>query len=81
MPKLMKGWWKEWFYMKNDDSAPLPAFTGGHPVPLTSRIEGAAEKDLSKIQPLCEYLQQLRQEGLTGIHLLRMFFGRQIQPL
>jgi hypothetical protein len=36
---------------------------------------------LSKIQPLLEYLQQLRQEGLTGIHLLWMYFIHRIQPL
>jgi hypothetical protein len=38
-------------------------------------------KDLSKIQPLCECLQSLWQEGLTGIHLLWTFFSRRIQPL
>jgi hypothetical protein len=43
--------------LKNDDSTPLPAFTGGHPVPPTSWGEGAAEMDLSKIQPLHEHLQ------------------------
>jgi hypothetical protein len=42
---------------------------------------GAAEKDLSKIQPLCKHLQQLRQEGLTEIHHLQTFFSRRIQPL
>jgi hypothetical protein len=40
-----------------------------------------AGKDLGKIQPVREHLQQLRQEGSTGIHLLRMFFIRRIQPL
>jgi hypothetical protein len=36
MPTSMKGWRKKWFYLKNDDSAPLLAFTSGHPVPLAS---------------------------------------------
>jgi hypothetical protein len=40
-----------------------------------------ARKDLSKSPPLHENLQQLWQDGLTGIHLLQMFFSRQIQPL
>jgi hypothetical protein len=26
MPRSMKGWWKKLFYLKNDYSAPLPAF-------------------------------------------------------
>jgi hypothetical protein len=77
----MKGWQKKWFYLKNDDSAPLPVFTGGRVVPLTFWGEGAAGKDPNKIQPLCECLQHLRQEGLTEILLLQMFFDRWIQPL
>jgi hypothetical protein len=77
-PGSMKGWRKKWFYLKNDDSTPLPVFTSGCHVPLTSWGEGAAGKDLSKIQPLREHLQQVRWEGLTGIHLLRTFFSRQI---
>jgi hypothetical protein len=40
-----------------------------------------ARKDLSKLQPLCENLQQLCQEGLTKMHLLRTFFSCQIHPL
>jgi hypothetical protein len=36
MPRLMKGWQKKWFYLKNDDFALLPALTGRHPIPLTS---------------------------------------------
>jgi hypothetical protein len=81
MPRSMKGWRKKWFYLENDDSAPLPVFTGGHPVPQPSWREGAAGKDINKIQPLREYLQLLRQEGLTGIHLLHTSFSRRIQPL
>jgi hypothetical protein len=81
MPRSMKGWQKKWFYLKNNDSAPLPVFPGGRPVPLTSWGEGAARKDLCKIQTLREYLQQLQQEGLTRIHILGMFFSRWILPL
>jgi hypothetical protein len=36
MPRSMKGWRKKWFYVKNDESAPLPAFTGDCPIPLAS---------------------------------------------
>jgi hypothetical protein len=61
MSTLMKGWQKKCFYLKNDDSVPLPMLTGGHPVLLPSWGEGATRKDLNKIQPLREYLQQLGQ--------------------
>jgi hypothetical protein len=36
MPGSMKAWGKKWFYLKNDASSPLPAFTGNCPVPLPS---------------------------------------------
>jgi hypothetical protein len=57
MPWSMKGWRKRWFFLKNDDFAPLLAFFGGHPIPLTSWGEGVIGKDLSRIQTLCENLQ------------------------
>jgi hypothetical protein len=75
VPKSMKGWRKKWFYLRNDFSTPLLAFTGGHPIPLPSWGEGVARKDVSKLQPLHENLQKLRQEVLTGMHLLRTFFS------
>jgi hypothetical protein len=55
----MKGWWKKWFYLKNDASAPLPVFTGSRPVPLPSWGDRVARKDLGKLQPMHEALQQL----------------------
>jgi hypothetical protein len=78
IPRSIKGWQKNWFYLKNHDSSPLPACTRGGPIPLTSWGEGAARKDLSKIQPLCDCLQHLWQVGLTGIHLLRTFLSHRI---
>jgi hypothetical protein len=32
----IKGWWKKWFYLRNDASAPLPTFTDSHHIPLPS---------------------------------------------
>jgi hypothetical protein len=40
-----------------------------------------ARKDLGKLQPLHEALQQLWQEGLNGVHLLWIFYSRRIQLL
>jgi hypothetical protein len=75
MPRSMNGWRKRWFFLKNNDSTPLPRFSGGHPIPLTSLGEGTIRKDLSRIQTLGEDFQQLRWEGLTRIHPLWMFFN------
>jgi hypothetical protein len=80
MLRSMKGWRKKWFYLRNDASAPLPTFTGGHPITLPSCGDGVA-KDLGKLHPLCENLQQLQQDGLIEMHLLQMFFSHRIQPL
>jgi hypothetical protein len=57
MPRLMKGWRRELFYLKNDAPSLLPVFIGGRPVPLPSSVEGVARKDLDKLQPLREKLQ------------------------
>jgi hypothetical protein len=70
MPKSMKGWQKKWFYLRNDASSPLPMFTGSRPVPLLSWGHKMASRDLGKLQHMREVLQQLRQEGLIGVHLL-----------
>jgi hypothetical protein len=45
-------------------------FTGSRPIPLPSWGDGVARNDLGKLQPMREALQQVRQEGLTGVHLL-----------
>jgi hypothetical protein len=34
MSRSMKGWWKKWFYLRNDADVPLPVFTGKRPIPL-----------------------------------------------
>jgi hypothetical protein len=34
MPRSMKGWWKKWFYLRNDASTPLLLITGKSPIPL-----------------------------------------------
>jgi hypothetical protein len=72
---------KKWFYLRNNADAPLPTFTGNLLVPQPNWGYGVAKKDLGKLQPLREVIQQLRQEGLTGVHLLRTFFSHRIQLL
>jgi hypothetical protein len=53
------GWRKVWFYLRNDTDAPLPVFTGSRPVPQPSWGYGMAQRDLHRLQPLCEVVQQL----------------------
>jgi hypothetical protein len=63
----MKGWWKKWFYLRNDASTSLPVFISGRPIPLPSGEDGVDKKDLGKLHTLRENLQQLWQDGLTGM--------------
>jgi hypothetical protein len=49
MLRLMKGWRKKWFYLRNDTSASLPMFTGSRPVPLPSCGGGVAWKHLCRL--------------------------------
>jgi hypothetical protein len=58
VPILMKGMQKKWFYMRNDASTPLLTLTDSPPIPLPSWGDGVARRDLSKLQPMCEALQQ-----------------------
>jgi hypothetical protein len=81
MPRSVKGRWNNWFYLKNNASTLLPTLTSGHPISLPSQGEGVARKVLRKLQTLCENLQQLWQDGLTGMHLMWMFFSHRIQSL
>jgi hypothetical protein len=81
MHRSMKGWRKKWFYLSNHASASLPKFIGCCPVPLPSWGDDAARKDLTKLQPMREAFQLLRQEGLMGAHLMWPFFSQRIQLL
>jgi hypothetical protein len=81
MSRSVDGWRKVWFFLRNDADAPLPVFTGSHPVPQPNWGYGVARRYLRRLQPLCEVVQQLWREGLTGTDFLWTFFSRRVQPL
>jgi hypothetical protein len=62
MLSSMNGWRKVWFFFKNDADAPLPVLMGIRPVPQPNWGYGVARRDLHRLQPLCEVVQQLRRE-------------------
>jgi hypothetical protein len=59
----------------------LPVFMGCHPVPQPNWGYAVAKRDLRRLQPLCEVIQQLLRGGLLGADLLWTFFSRRVQPL
>jgi hypothetical protein len=72
---------KEWFFLRNDVDALLPVFTCSHPVPQPNWGYGVAQRCIRKLQPLCDIVRRLLQDGLTGVNLLQTFISRRIQPL
>jgi hypothetical protein len=40
------GWWKIWFFLRNDTDVPLPMFTVSHHVPQTNWGSSEAQRDL-----------------------------------
>jgi hypothetical protein len=75
------GWWKEWFFLRNDIEAPNPMVTGKRPAIQPSWRYGVAKKDARKLQPMRDILQSLLRDGLMGVDLLHTFIGRHVQPL
>jgi hypothetical protein len=78
---LPNGWWKVWFFLRNDIDALLPMFTGSHPVPQPNWGYSVTQKDLRRLHPLREVIQKLLQGGLTGAEHLRTSFSCRVQPL
>jgi hypothetical protein len=62
MLSSMNRWRKVWFFFKNDADAPLPVLMSIRPVPQPNWGYGVARRDLHRLQPLCEVVQQLRRE-------------------
>jgi hypothetical protein len=52
-------WWKVWFYLRNVADASLPVFMVSRPVPEPKWGYGVARKDLHRIQPLRDIIEQL----------------------
>jgi hypothetical protein len=63
-------WQKIWFFLRNDADTLLPVFTGSRLIPQPKWGYGVAQKDLHKLQPLCEVIQWLIRGDLIGADLL-----------
>jgi hypothetical protein len=59
----------------------VPVLTGSRPVPQPNWGYDVAQRDLYRLQPLHEIVQQLLRGGLTGTNLLQTFFNHRVQPL
>jgi hypothetical protein len=77
----LDGWKKVWFFLGNDADTPLLVFTGSRPIRQPNWRYGVVGKDVHRLQPLREFVQQLLQRGLTGVNLIRTFFSHRVQTL
>jgi hypothetical protein len=55
----LDGWQKVCFFLRNDTNMMLPVFTGSHPIPQHNLGYHVAQRDLRRLQPLREVVQQL----------------------
>jgi hypothetical protein len=53
------GWRKVWIFLTNDTIMPLPVFTGSRPIPEPNWGYSMTQRDLHRLQPPCEVIQQL----------------------
>jgi hypothetical protein len=53
------GWWKEWFFLRNDADVSLPVFIGNRPVPQPNWGYNVDQQHIRKQQPLCDVIRQL----------------------
>jgi hypothetical protein len=79
MPDLLIRWQSAWLLLRNDTDAPLPAFTGSHPIPQPNWGYGVAQTDLRRLQLLLEVIWGLLQRVLIGVEILRTFFSYRVQ--
>ena len=78
-----KGWHSQWFYLKNDATAPLPEFIGRL---IEEALEqwrkwGVPEKDKKKIQDHIAAIHILKENGLKGSGVIRAYHARRVVPL
>ena len=69
LSKSNKGWHKLWFYLKNDNDAPLPIFTGR----LIEQVLGVwrygpIEKEQKRLDNLLKAIVTLKGHGLCRRH-------------
>jgi hypothetical protein len=43
------GWWKIWFFLRNDADVPLPVATSSHPIPQPKWGYGVAQRYIHRL--------------------------------
>ena len=78
-----KGWYSQWFYLKNNAATPLLEFTR---CLIEEALEswrkwGILEKDKNKIQDHIIAIHILKENGLKGSGVIRAYHTRRVASL
>ena len=77
-----KGWHSQWFYIKNDATAPLPAFTGCYILEAPGSWGwGVPGKRKKQLNSLLTAIQTLKQRGVKGSGIIGAYHTRRVAPL
>ena len=76
-----RGWHGEWFYIRNPEAAPFPAFTGRRPKEQESWLWGCGHKERPKVEAIEEELRKLMRHGLDEVRVFYTLYHRRIAPL
>jgi hypothetical protein len=77
-----KGWHSQWFYVKNDATAPLPAFIGRYILEASESWGwGVQAKDKKHLNDLLAALRTLKERGVKGLGIIGAYHTRRVMPL
>ena len=77
-----KGWHSQWFYIKNDATAPLPSFTGRYILEASESWGwGVQAKEKKHLNGLLTALRTLKERGVKGLGIIGAYHTRRVAPL
>jgi hypothetical protein len=81
MPKSMKAWWKKWFCLRNDTSAPLPGSPTTAPFPSLTGGMRWLKRNSASFCPSVSSSSSYGGRGWRACTSCVTFFIHRIQPL
>ena len=74
-----KGWHSQWFYVKDDVAAPLPAFSERIIEEVSGSWKwGVSDKDKKRIKDHLAALQILKERGIKGSGIIGTYHARRV---
>jgi hypothetical protein len=80
LPDNTAGWRSAWFYIA-DQIPGLPRRTGHKPVKISEWDLGLSTRELEDLKGILELVSNMKNRGVTGAAVARLFCRRMIQPI